>query len=292
MNASRLWMRWVLTVLAAVVVAPPAPADNVASPEEIRALRAKLAKSPPKPVDYAAQPYPGATFDAACSAEHTAPRLPDSAVYCFYTRDPVDKVQAFVKGAGKPRNGGVHVIVGEEDVVVDGIVKISDVTMITYWTTPSYMTYYDSFPDNPPPAADLIAPSYPGATYDKECSAAKSREAKDNPKWRQVWCYVANEPYMKVRDAFDLDFRSTSKRGVQVELNEVHVTPPVTQIQYWLTSAPPQAAAAPTPVASPSNASTAATTSPTAAPAEAPTPTDAAKKTKETVDKLRGLFGH
>lgn len=294
MSASRRSMRWVLIALAAVVVAPPAPADNVASPEEVRALRAKLAKSPPKPADYAAQPYPGATFDAGCSAEHTAPRLPDSAVYCFYTRDPVDKVQAFINGAGKPSNGGVHVIVGEDDVVVDGIVKVADVTMITYWTTPSYMAYYDSFPSSPPPAAELIAPLYPGATYDKECSAAKSREAKDNPKWRQVWCYVANEPYMKVRDAFDLDLRSTSKRGVQVDLSDVSATPPVTQIQYWLTRDPPQTAAVPTPATSPSTVSSAGTTSPTAdpAPAPAPAPTDVAKKTKETVDKLRGLFGH
>ena len=296
MSASRRWVQWVLAALAAVVVASPAPADNVASPEEIRALRAKLAKSPPKPADYAAQPYPGATFDAGCSAEHTAPRLPDSAVYCFYTRDPVDKVQAFVKGAGKPRNGGVHVIVSEDDVVVDGIVKISDVTMITYWTTPSYMAYYDSFPSSPPPAADLIAPLFPGATYDKECSAEKTREAKGKPKWRHVWCYVANEPYMKVRDAFDLDFRSTSKRGVQVDLNEVSATPPVTQIQYWLTADPPQAAV-PAPVSAPaaeaaasSSGAAASTTAPTAQPA--PAPTDVAKKTKDTVDKLRGLFGH
>ena len=296
MSASRRWVQWVLVALAAVAIASPASADNVASPEEVRALRAKLAKSPPKPADYAAQPYPGATFDADCSAEHTAPRLPDSAVYCFYTRDPVDKVQAFVEGAGKPRNGGVHVIVSQDDVVVDGIVKISDVTMITYWTTPSYMAYYDSFPSSPPPAADLIAPLFPGATYDKECSAEKTREAKDKPKWRQVWCYLANEPYMKVRDAFDLDLRSTSKRGVQVDLNEVSVTPPVTQIQYWLTADPPQAAA-PAPASSPaaeaaasSSGAAASTTAPTAEPA--PAPTDVAKKTKETVDKLRGLFGH
>ncbi|MDH4165473.1 MAG: hypothetical protein OEV90_03575 [Gammaproteobacteria bacterium] len=166
MSASRRRVQWVLVALAAVAMASPACADNVVSPGEVRALRAKLAKSPPKPTDYAAQPYPGATFDAGCSAEHTAPRLPDSAVYCIYTRDPVDKVQAFVKGAGKPRNGGVNVIVGEDDVVVDGIVKIAGVTMITYWTTPSYMSYYDSFPSSPPPAADLIAPLYPGATYD------------------------------------------------------------------------------------------------------------------------------
>ena len=93
------------------------------------ALRAKLAKSPPQPADYAAQPYPGAKFDPECSAEATAPRQPDGAGYCFYTLDPVDKVQAFVKGAGKPRNGGVSVSVREDVVSVDGIVKIDKVTM-------------------------------------------------------------------------------------------------------------------------------------------------------------------
>jgi hypothetical protein len=280
-------MRWLLIGLTAVAVASPALADKVAAPEEVRALRAKLAKSPPKPADYAAQPYPGATFDAECSAEHTAPRLPDSAVYCFYTRDPVDKVQAFVRGVGKPSNGGVNVVVAKDAVVVDGIVKIDDVTMITYWTTPSYMAYYDSFPSSPPPPADLIAPLYPGATYDKGCSAEKTREAKGKPQWRQVWCYVANEPFSKVRDAFDLEVRSTSKRGVQVDLSEVSAAPPVTQIQYWLTTYTPQAAAAPTPATSPSDSSPGATP-PTADPAQAPM--DVAKKTKDVADRLRGLF--
>jgi hypothetical protein len=293
MNANRRWLQAALVVLTTAVVAPPALADYVASPEEIRALRTKLAKSPPQPADYAAQPYPGAKFDAECSAEATAPRLPDGAGYCFYTLDPVDKVQAYLKAAGKPRNGGVSVSAREDVVSVDGIVKIDKVTMITYSTKPSYMAYYDSFPDSPPPAADLIAPLYPGATYDKDCSAAKSLEAKGKPKWRQVWCFVANEPYSKVRDAFDLELRSTSKRGVQVDLTELSLDPPVMQIQYWLAAEPPQAAAATTPTTTPAESSASAAvpaTAPTAEPASAPT--DVVKKSKETVDKLRGLFGH
>ncbi len=294
MNANRRWMQAVLAVLAAVVVAPPAPADYVASPEEIRALRTKLAKSPPQPADYTAQPYPGAKFDAECSAEATAPRQPDGAGYCFYTLDPVDKVQAYLKAAGKPRNGGVTVTVGEDVLAVDGNVKIDKVTMIKYWTSKRSMAYYDSFPDSPPPAAELIAPLYPGATYDKNCSAAKSLEAKGKPKWRQVWCFVANEPYAKVRDAFDLELRSTSKRGVQVDLTDVSPTPPVTRIEYWLTAEAPQAVATATPAtttpAEPSASAAVPATAPTAEPASAPT--DVVKKSKETVDKLRGLFGH
>ena len=294
MNANRRWMQAVLSVLTAVVVAPPAPADYVASPEEIRALRAKLAKSPPQPADYTAQPYPGTKFDAECSAEATAPRLPDGAGYCFYTLDPVEKVQAFLKAAGKPRNGGVHVTVGEDVLAVDGNVKIDKVTMIKYWTSKRSMAYYDSFPASPPPPAELIAPLYPGATYDKNCSATKTLEAERKPKWRKVWCYTVNEPYGKVRDAFDLEVRSTSKRGVQVDLTDVSPSPPVTQIEYWLTAEPPQAAAATTPAtttpAEPSASAGIAVAAPAADPA--PAQTDVVKKSKETVDKLRGLFGH
>jgi hypothetical protein len=289
MDANRRSMQAVLALLAAVVAAPPASADYVASPEEIRALRTKFAKSPPQPADYAAQPYPGAKFDAECSAEATAPQLPEGAGYCFYTLDPLDKVQTYLKAAGKPRNGGVHVTVGEDVLAANGIVKIDRVTMIKYWTNKDRMAYYDSFPDSPPPAADLIAPLYPGATYDKDCSAAKSLEAKGKPKWRQVWCFVANEPYAKVRDAFDLDLRSTSKRGVQVDLTDVSPTPPVTRIEYWLTAEPPQAAAAAMPATTGAEPSASAA-DPAAEPASAPT--DVVKKSKETVDKLRGLFGH
>jgi hypothetical protein len=196
----------------------------------------------------------------------------------------VDTVRAFVKADGKPKNG-VSVTVEEGAVSVDGIVKIDNVTMITYWTNRSTMAYYESFPADPPPAADLIAPLYPGATYDKECSAEKALEAKGNSKWRQVWCYAAAAPAETVEKAFDSEIRTTSRRGVQVDLVEVSRTPPVTQIQYWLTTAPPKTAA---PAAS--SASSTGTASPTAdaAPAEE----DVAKKTKDTINKLRGLLGH
>ena len=283
-------MQCVLVVLAAVGLAPPASADYVASPEEIRALRAKFAKSPPKPADYAAEPYPGAKFDAECSAEATAPQLPEGEGYCFYTLDPVDKVQAYMKAAGKPRNGGVNVTVGEDMVTYDGNVKIDKVTMIKYWTHKSRMAYYDGFPASPPPEAELIAPLYPGATYDKNCSAEKNLEVKNKPKWRQVWCYTANQPSTAVRESFDREYRASTARGVQVDVTEVSASPPVTRIEYWLTAAPPQAAAASTPATPAAAEPSASSATPAAEPA--PAQTDTVKKTKETVDKLRGLFGH
>jgi hypothetical protein len=297
MKALRQLLTTAVAALAALVLVSPTRADYVASPEEVRALRAKLARSPPKPADYAAQPYPGAKFDADCSAEQTAPRQTSAAVYCFYTRDSVDTVRAFVKGAGKPKNG-VSVTVEEGSVSVDGVVKISNVTVITYWTNRSTMAFYESFPADPPPAADLIAPLYPGATYDKECSAKKNLDAKGNPKWRQVWCYVAEAPAQTINKAFDSEITSTSRRGVQVDLVEVSRTPPVTQIQYWLTTAPPK-----TTTPTQSNGSSVAVTSPkpdsaaasasasASASAPAPAEQDVAKQTKDTINKLRGLFG-
>jgi hypothetical protein len=292
MSALRQCVLILTSTCAALVLVCPARADYVASPEEERALRAKLIRSPPKPADYAATPYPGAKFDADCSADNTAPRQPDGAVYCFYTRDSVDTVRAFVKGTGKPKNG-VSVSVEEGDVAVDGVVKISDVTIITYWTSRSTMAYYESFPADPPPAADLIAPLYPGATYDRDCSAEKNLDAKGNTKWRKVWCYVAQAPAQTVNKAFDSEITSTSRHGVQVDLVEVSQAPPVTQIQYWLTTAPPKTTA---PAAS--SASSVGTTSPKSdsagAPAAAPVSAeqDVAKKTKDTINKLRGLLGH
>jgi hypothetical protein len=153
------------------------------------------------------------------------------------------------------------------------------------------------FPASPPPAADLIAPLYPGATYDKECSAAKSLEAKGKAKWRQVWCYVANEPKGTVGKAFDMELTSASKRGVQVDLIEVSRTPPVTQIQYWLTAAPPQAAATAPPQPAPQPSQQPAPSQEVPAPpgsAPAPPPSGSAPTAGEaidTVNKLRGLFG-
>lgn len=232
-----------LAVLAAAVAFAPAHADYIATPEEIRALRTKFASSPPTPSDYAAKPYPGATFDAECSARATAPRKDVATVYCFHTRDPEDRVRAYMKADGRPRNG-VRVNVGEGDVKVDGVVRISKVTVITYWTYPAVMAFHEGFPTSPPAAADLIAPLPPDARYDKECSATKSLDARRNPqRWRQVWCYVVDAPVGTVAQSFDSDFRFTRKRGVQVELVAVSSSPPLTQVQYWLTTAPAESAA-------------------------------------------------
>lgn len=297
MRSSRIVAAATAVSLAVAAGVPTARADYVASPEEVRALRQKLAKSPPTTADYAAKPYPGAIFDAECSARHAATRKMESGVYCFYTRDPIEKVRNYLQKEGKPRNGA-WATVANDVVTVDGQVKIDAVVMITYWADRKAMAYYESFPANPPPPSELIAPLYPGATYDKECSAAKTLEAKRKPRWREVWCYSVNEPASSVRKAFDLDFRSTSKRGVQVDFSEVSQDPPVTQIEYWLTSAPPEIAAPttqPAPrgaVAQPVSAKpqVPSTASQTSAPPTEPAP-NPASQAADTINKMRGLFG-
>jgi hypothetical protein len=281
--------------LASVVAAhvPAAHADGGATPEQVRAVRASLAKSPPKPDDYAAQPYPGAMLDADCSAFATASRQPQVTVYCYYTRDPQEKVRTFVAGPGKPRHG-VTATVEKANVAVDGRVTISEVTRITYWVNHKTRAFHESFPAAPPTDAELIAASYPGATYAVECSADKSMEAQAKPKWRKVYCFTSGDPYGKVQQAFDLEVRSTPKRGVQVDLTEVSRDPPVTRIEYWMSSAPPQAAApaapaegmpAPQTVSAPPAAAP-APTAPTPAPAPNP-----ASQAADTINKMRGLFG-
>jgi hypothetical protein len=282
-----------MLVVAMAALVPAVHADGGATPEQIRAVKATLVKSPPKPSDYAAQPYPGAMLDADCSAVATASHQPQVSVYCYYTRDPQDKVRIFVAGPGKPRYG-VKASVERADVAVNGRVTIPEVTRITYWVNHKTRAFHENFPTAPPTDAELIAPRYPGAAYDVECSADKSLEAQGKPKWRKVYCFTSGDPYRKVRDAFDLDVRSTPKRGVQVDMTEVSRDPPVTRIEYWMSSAPPQAAAPTTPAES-RPAPHAAGAPPAATPA-APGPTQApapnpASQAAETINKMRGLFG-
>jgi hypothetical protein len=290
-----------LLALMATLAPVASRADGGATPEQIRAVRANLVKSPPKPGDYAAQPYPGAVLDPDCSAFATASRQPEVTVYCYYTRDPTDKVRAFVKGAGKPRHS-VTATVEKANVAVDGRVTIPEVTRITYWVNHKTRAFHESFPAAPPSDVELIAAPYPGAAYDVACSADRTMEAQGKPRWRKVYCFTANHPYATVQQAFDLEVRSTPKRGVQVDLTEVSRDPPVTRIEYWIAAASPQSAAPTspaegrtTPQASgpqPSGASGTAAPSTTTAPSPAPAPPpNPASQAADTINKMRGLFG-
>lgn len=110
-----------------------AAADYVATEEEEAAMRTRIAKNPPSAETLTAQPYPGAKLDPVCSAAQSAPRQPQTMVYCFYTRDPIDKVQAHLSGPGKP-DPAVYVRADRDSVVdAQSRVVLSDVTMIEYY---------------------------------------------------------------------------------------------------------------------------------------------------------------
>jgi hypothetical protein len=118
----------VLALLPAI-----AAADYVATEEEEAAMRTRIAKNPPTAETLTVQPYPGAKLDPVCSAAQSAPRQPNIMVYCFYTRDPIDKVQAHLAGPGKP-DPAVYVRADRDSVVdAQSRVVISDVTMIEYY---------------------------------------------------------------------------------------------------------------------------------------------------------------
>ena len=110
-----------------------AAAASVATEEQEAAMRARIAKNPPTAETLTAQPYPGAKLDPVCSAAQSAPRQPQMMVYCFYTRDPIDKVQAHLDGPGKP-DPAVYVRADRGNVVdAQSRVTIADITKIAYY---------------------------------------------------------------------------------------------------------------------------------------------------------------
>lgn len=131
-------------------------ADKVATQSEEAALRSQIARNPPTAATLSAQPYPGSKLDVTCSADQSAPRQPTVMVYCFYTKDPLDKVKAYLAGPGKP-GASVDVFAADGAVVADerNNVIVDGVTRITYYVR-------SSAPDAPQPAA-ATPPSAPAA---------------------------------------------------------------------------------------------------------------------------------
>ena len=126
-------MKTAFVVCVLALLPTLAAADYVATEEEEAAMRARIAKNPPTAETLTAQPYPGAKLDPVCSAAQSAPRQPQMMVYCFYTRDPIDKVQAHLDGPGKP-DPAVYVRADRGNVVdAQSRVTIADITKIAYY---------------------------------------------------------------------------------------------------------------------------------------------------------------
>lgn len=127
--------RLLLATLLALLATGAARADYVADDHEIAAMKAKILKNPPTSATLSAPLYPGAKLDADCSADQSASNQSDPMVYCMYTKDPLDKVKAFIEGPGKPADG-VSAVIDRTDVAnAQGYVIASDVSQIRYYVS-------------------------------------------------------------------------------------------------------------------------------------------------------------
>ena len=94
-------------------------------------------------------------------------------VYCFYTRDPIDKVQAHLSGPGKP-DPAVYVRADRDSVVdAQSRVVISDVTMIEY-----YVNVAPPAAKKPAAAATSTAAAAPTPVADATPAAAAPAAAQ------------------------------------------------------------------------------------------------------------------
>ena len=177
-------MKTAFVVCVLALLPTLAAADYVATEEEEAAMRARIAKNPPTAETLTAQPYPGAKLDPVCSAAQSAPRQPQMMVYCFYTRDPIDKVQAHLDGPGKP-DPAVYVRADRGNVVdAQSRVTIADITKIAYYVNvaspaakqPAAATT-SSAATTPTPAADATpAEAAPVVAQPAQDPAAEKQE--------------------------------------------------------------------------------------------------------------------
>jgi len=189
---------WLSTITIAGVLALPgvALADYVADDSEIAAMQAKILKNPPTAETLTAPPYPGSQLDAECSADQSATHKADPMVYCLYTKEPLEKVKAYLAGPGKPA-AWVSLFADRGDVTVKGRVTIPDVTEVRYFVSEKRKAEAQAAAANPPPApaasaaaatspasaegtastADASQPAAPAETSDATPTAEKAVEA-------------------------------------------------------------------------------------------------------------------
>lgn len=177
-------MKTAFVVCVLALLPTLAAADYVATEEEEAAMRARIAKNPPTAETLTAQPYPGAKLDPVCSAAQSAPRQPQMMVYCFYTRDPIDKVQVHLDGPGKP-DPAVYVRADRGNVVdAQSRVTIADITKIAYYVNVASPTAKQpaaattsSAATTPTPAADATpAEAAPVVAQPAQDPAAEKQE--------------------------------------------------------------------------------------------------------------------
>jgi hypothetical protein len=95
-------------------------------------------------------------------------------VYCLYTKDSLDQVEAYLAGPGKPA-AGVNVFPGRGDVAVNGNVTVPDVTVVRYYINPKHIEAAAQRAANPPapPAQPAAAPATAAAASTTPAADAK-----------------------------------------------------------------------------------------------------------------------
>lgn len=164
-----------LVTLALVALPHLAQADYVPDDREIAAMKTKIKNNPPTATTLTAAPYPGSKLDLDCSADQSATNVPDTMVYCLYTKDSVEQVQAYLEGPGKPA-AGVNVYADRGDVAVNGYVTVSDVTIVRYYINPKRIEAAAQRAANPP-----AAPAQPAAATASTAPAADAKPVASNP---------------------------------------------------------------------------------------------------------------
>jgi hypothetical protein len=163
-----------LLFLALLALPHLGQADYVADDSEIAAMKARIKKNPPTATTLTAAPYPGSKLDLDCSADQSASNGPDTMVYCLYTKDSLDQVEAYLAGPGKPA-AGVNVFPGRGDVAVNGNVTVPDVTVVRYYINPKHIEAAAQRAANPPapPAQPAAAPATAAAASTTPAADAK-----------------------------------------------------------------------------------------------------------------------
>jgi hypothetical protein len=299
-RTSAVRLAWVAAG-ALVLVAPHARADFVASEAEERAQRVKIAKGYPADAAKEVAPYPGAKLDVQCSVNRWSG---DTDAYAFRTTDPIEKVRAFyAANPPDPTRGRMYIIEnacnGDNHVgVLIDLYPPAQVAKLRA-AAAARLAEIERLKASPPDPMTLGQPLPPGATFDAECSVdAHAQRGRD---FERIYCYrmdaaTYDDVYKQLRK---LDvFAGSWGNNVIVSIWE---EPKPLRLRYQIGKGGPtkplseRSAPAAQTASSSSSSSTAATPSTPATPAPAATPPppkqDPVNAAKDTVNKLKGLFG-
>lgn len=144
-------------------------------------LHQAMKQHPIGPAELGAPVYPGAVYDAACSADYTWPRRSyDIVGVCFKFEAEGSTVNEFITGRGRPL-GWSPVISG------NGLI---------YQTSRQQLAMAMQVPQEPPAVAELGAPLVPDARYDRACTAQQNFDRvvmHDDAARAWSWCYVGED---------------------------------------------------------------------------------------------------